>query len=223
MQAIDWLGERLELHVDRALHWPARATILVADTHFGKDAAFRRAGIPIPKATSDDDLARLGRLVDVTGAERVLVLGDFFHARPTADEPFAARLADWLADRPGLRLSAIPGNHDRHGGAGMLAGLVEWLPEGHAEPPFVFRHEPVADPAGYVLAGHIHPVMRLESAARDRFRLPVLWLSAGFGVLPSFGGFTGGALVTPAPGDRVWALAPDAVMEIPVGGRAAHG
>lgn len=216
MQAIDWQGERLELHAQRGVYWRRRRTLLVADTHFGKGAAFRRAGIPIPSGTTQDDLRRLGRLVEATGAERVVVLGDFFHARPDPAEPFPARLAEWLAGRPGLAMAAVPGNHDRHGGAGTLAGLVEWLPEGHREPPFVFRHEPVADPAGYVLAGHLHPVVKLRGPAGDRLRLPVLWLSARYGILPSFGTFTGGHPVAPGPGDRAWAFAPDAVVELPV-------
>lgn len=223
MHRIDWLGEQLELYADRALYWRRCATLVVADTHFGKDAAFRRSGIPIPVDTMEDDLRRLGRLVGATKASRVLVLGDFFHARPTPDEPFADSLAAWLDRRPGLRLSVVPGNHDLHGGAGTLGDLVEWLPDGVVESPFVFRHEPSADPRGYVLAGHLHPVMRLRGAARDRFRLPVLWLGADYGVLPSFGGFTGGAVIEPRPGDRVWALAPDAVVEVSPVAEPAHG
>lgn len=214
MQAIDWQGESLVLYGDRAVYWSGARTLLVADTHFAKDAVFRRAGIPIPLPTMHEDLARLGRLVEASGAVRVLVLGDFFHAAPNPDEPFAARLADWLDARPGLRLCAIPGNHDRHGGAGALPGRVEWLADGHHEPPFVFRHEPVPDVRGYVLAGHLHPVVRVSTRSRDRFRLPALWLSREWGVLPSFGAFTGGAVIRPAPGDRVFALSPDGVVEL---------
>ena len=222
MQRIEWLGERLELYGERGLFWPRRRTLLIADTHFAKDAAFRRAGIPIPLGTMAADLSRLGCLVDRTAAERVVVLGDFFHARPDPGEPFAERLAAWLEQRPGLALAAVPGNHDRHGGAAALAGAVEWLPEGILEPPFVFRHEPVADAAGYVLAGHLHPVVRLSTAARERLRVPVLWLTSAFGVLPSFGEFTGGARIRPGRGDRVWACGPGDVMEVPVGGEVSH-
>ncbi len=214
MLPIDWLGERLELYPGRALHWRRRRTLLVADTHFGKDAAFRRAGIPIPVDTMEDDLARLGSLVEATGAERVLVLGDFFHARPSPGEPFAAALGDWLAARPGVEVCAVPGNHDHHGGVGTLPGLVRWLPGGLKEAPFVFRHEPEPHPDGYVLAGHLHPVMRLSSATRDRLRLPVLWLSGDVGVLPAFGGFTGGATIAPGPGDQVWAFGADDVVPL---------
>lgn len=34
-------GETMELLPERALHWPARHVLLIADIHFGKAAAFR--------------------------------------------------------------------------------------------------------------------------------------------------------------------------------------
>jgi len=52
-----------------------------ADLHLGKAATFRRAGIPVPEGTSARDLARLATLVRDTGADRLLILGDLFHAR----------------------------------------------------------------------------------------------------------------------------------------------
>ena len=37
---IELRGERLQLHPERALLWPARSTLLVADPHFGKTCRF---------------------------------------------------------------------------------------------------------------------------------------------------------------------------------------
>ena len=42
-------GERLQLHADRALYWPARGRLLIADLHLGKGDVFRRAGIAVPR------------------------------------------------------------------------------------------------------------------------------------------------------------------------------
>jgi hypothetical protein len=36
-------GEKLGLFAERAIYWPARSTLLVADPHFGKAATFRRS------------------------------------------------------------------------------------------------------------------------------------------------------------------------------------
>ena len=41
-------GERLQLLPQRALLWPARALLMVADAHFGKAARFRTLGVPVP-------------------------------------------------------------------------------------------------------------------------------------------------------------------------------
>jgi hypothetical protein len=76
-------GEQVLLHPDRALSWPARRTLVVADVHFGKDDAFRRAGIALPAGAARTDVARLARLLRRTRSERLVVLGDFFHARRT--------------------------------------------------------------------------------------------------------------------------------------------
>lgn len=207
-------GERLELLPERAIHWRKRRTLLVADTHFGKDACFRRAGIPIPPATMYSDLDRLGALVDTRAVERVIVLGDFIHARPDPDEPLWDALESWCAERPGLELAVVPGNHDRHGAGHEPRGGVRWLEETILEPPFVFRHEPVQDARGYVIAGHVHPVVRLKGPGRDRLRLPVFWFRRRLAVLPAFGEFTGGAAVRPEIGDRVIGAGPGGLMDL---------
>ena len=42
-------GERVVLRVERALFWPAQATLFVADVHLGKAATFRAGGVPLPR------------------------------------------------------------------------------------------------------------------------------------------------------------------------------
>jgi len=44
--------ESLILLADRALHWPKRKTLVLADVHLGKDATFRAAGLPVPAGNS---------------------------------------------------------------------------------------------------------------------------------------------------------------------------
>ncbi|MGL5097997.1 MAG: ligase-associated DNA damage response endonuclease PdeM, partial [Planctomycetia bacterium] len=68
---IDWTGERLLLSADRSVWWPTERTLFIADPHFGKAATFRRAGVPVPQATLDDDVARLDRLIDDADARRL--------------------------------------------------------------------------------------------------------------------------------------------------------
>ena len=77
-------GTALQLLPQRALWWPAARMVLVADVHFGKAATFRRAGQPVPHGTTADNLARLDALLAATGADHLVFLGDFLHARSGA-------------------------------------------------------------------------------------------------------------------------------------------
>ena len=72
-------GERMCLLADRALYWPARRRLLIADLHLGKGDVLRAAGIPVPSGGTGHDLARLGTLLETTGAGQLWVLGDFLH------------------------------------------------------------------------------------------------------------------------------------------------
>ncbi len=49
---------------------------------------------------------------------------------------------------------------------------------------------------------------------RQRLKLPGFWFGPRVGVLPAFGEFTGGAVVTPRPGDRVFVVAGDQVVPV---------
>jgi DNA ligase-associated metallophosphoesterase len=206
-------GVHVLLHPDRALLWPDERLAVVADVHFGKDDAFRRAGIALPEGAARTDVARLAELVTAHALERLVVLGDFFHAAPHPDDAFFAAFAEFRAAHPALAIDVVVGNHDRHGGRALDA-LATWHDDGLTIGPFDLRHEPGKVPGRYVLAGHLHPTVVI-GADGDRARLPVFWLRPEVGVLPAFGSLTGGARVVPRPGDRVYAAAGRRVVELP--------
>lgn len=217
-------GERLQLLADRALFWPRAQTLIVADVHLGKGAAFRRAGVAVPSGATQADLERLDALLAATQAQRLLVLGDLFHARVSADEPAIAAIDAFRARHAALAIDVIRGNHDR--GVERLPARwnLRWVESSLHEPPFVFAHAPTPDARGYVLCGHVHPVVRLRTRS-DALRLPVFWFddAARVGLLPSFGGFTGGYEVRPQPRDRVVAVTPDGLVALPSAADQATG
>ena len=45
-------GEELWLLPEKALYWPAQQALLIADVHFGKAAAYRSLGQPVPQGTT---------------------------------------------------------------------------------------------------------------------------------------------------------------------------
>lgn len=202
-RTLEWqlAGEQLILHGDKALYYPAERTLLVADTHFGKGAHFRRSGLAVPTGDSSRDLQRLAALLDFFEARRLIILGDVFHHRPKPDEPFLAELARWRQERPQALVEAVVGNHDLHALGGGLELPVQW----HAEldlGPFRLRHDPEHAAGRHVLAGHIHPAHRLR-VGRESLRAPVFWMRQALTVLPSFGGLTGGWDVEPGPEDQL--------------------
>lgn len=212
---IEVAGEPLRLFADRALYWPGAATLVVADLHLGKGDHFRRAGIALPAGGTDHDLARLERLLSRTGATRLLVLGDLLHGR-IGDAPWLARWQAFRARRPGLAVVLVAGNHDRAlrtAPARAAAMGLSLCTAVLAEPPFRFVHDAADAPPGddgYVLSGHLHPVLRLPGLPR----LPVFRFGAA-GVLPAFTAFAGGMPLAPAPRERVYVCAPDALVPVP--------
>lgn len=213
-------GEEVVLLPERALFWPAAATLVVADLHWGKAATFRAAGIPVPAGSTGDDLARLDEALGRTCARRLVVLGDLFHAR--AGRVAAATLAQlrrWRGPDPELEILLVRGNHDLHAGDPPADLRINCVTAPAFVPPFVLRHEPAESPAGYTLAGHVHPGLLLCGPALQRERLPCFLLRERVALLPAFGSFTGLGTVEPGPGDRAFVVADAEVIEIGPAGR----
>lgn len=215
-------GEAVDLHDTGALHWRAASTLFVADTHFGKPAAFRAAGLPAPEALTGADLDRLARALDDTRAQRLVVLGDLLHHRTGRDPRALDAVAQWRAARGELDILVIRGNHDLHAGDPPDDWRMRIEPEGRLEGPFVFRHEPASGDDGYTLAGHLHPVASLAAPGLGRTRFRCFWLGERCAVLPAFAQFAGGAPVRTTRGDRLVLLTPDGLcpLDAPATSRA---
>jgi len=213
-------GEPAVLLPDPALFLPSRGTVLVTDLHLGKEASFRSHGLGIPEGDSAADLERLSRLLTACGAVRMIILGDFFHARSGRSEELDTSLLRWRLRHPEVELLLIRGNHDRGAGDPPSALGIDCRTGPVEEAGLVLCHEPGGrDPGpagGYTLAGHLHPSVVLKGGGRERMRLPCFWFGVREGVLPAFGRFTGTAPVTPRPGDRIFVVGEGVVVEVPL-------
>jgi len=204
---------RLWLLPERAVFWPTRQTLLVADLHLGKPAAFRAAALPVPEATTNADLDRLSAAIERTQANRLIILGDLVHARSGQTPRTIRAVADWRERHRSLDVTLVLGNHDKRCGEPPSEWAMETVDDVRIEPPFVWRHRPDEHAAGYVIAGHIHPVAVLAGRGRDRLRLRCFAVGPRRMILPAFGSFTGGAIGAPETGDRVFVVADDQVVE----------
>lgn len=209
-------GERVALYAERALHWPAGGVLFVADVHLGKAAAFRAGGIPLPRGGTGRDLARLSALLARTRAPRLVVLGDFLHAAAGRVAALDVAFRAWRAAHAQVAITLVRGNHDDRAGDPPADWHVDVVAEPHALAPFLACHRPVVPGSGYALCGHVHPGVRLAGAtAAASARLPCFVLGRRRAILPAFGGFTGLALVTPARGDRIVAIAGTRLFALP--------
>ena len=227
---LDIRGQTLDLLGDRAVWWHEGRTVILADIHLGKAAAFRESGLAVPEGDTEHDLDRIDRILRLTGAARLLVVGDMFH-HPAGFRPevFQA-ISNWRAAHRALHIVLVPGNHDRD----LHRLPAEWGFESH---PGGFRHGGlrfVHDPAhvstasnqetvskrtsreaDFLICGHIHPAISLGHRNQSTMKAPCFWLAPQRLVLPGFGGFTGLTAIRPDDGDRVFAIDAGRVIEVP--------
>jgi DNA ligase-associated metallophosphoesterase len=213
-------GEPVRLLPERAAFWPRQRVLFVADLHMGKAAAFRASGLGVPEGDLADDLRRLTQAIARVGARRVIFLGDLLHAAQGVTAQVIAQVAAWRRSHADCQFLVVRGNHDRRAGDPPPEWEMDCADEPHLEAPFVLRHAPSPADDGYVLAGHLHPAVRLRGRGGLSARLPCFVVGPQQMILPAFGGFTGAALVRPQAGERIYAIADQAVIPIN-GGRGA--
>jgi len=208
---IEVAGERLQLHAECALYWPRMRWLLLADVHFGKGAVLRRAGVALPTGQTRADLARIDGLIAHYRPERLVVLGDLVHGKALADTPWVDDVRRWRELHGALQMVLVAGNHDRHFDAATLG--FERVGATIHEAPFALAHEPHVTPDHYVLAGHVHPGIRVQDGWRSH-RLPAFRFGPRHGLLPAFGALTGLHDTPPDSGERIVAVTPAGLLPL---------
>ena len=194
-------------------HAPSR-TLIVADVHLGKSAAFRAQGVPVPDGDDAHDLARIASLVARENAACLVVAGDLFHAPAGVTPELKSLLADFLK-KIRIPLILTTGNHDAKIRK-LPAGITDVPHHDLAEGGPRVIHDPAdAAPDRFHIAGHLHPVVRIPDGRRTSLRLPCFWKNGNLLVMPSFGSFTGGSIIHPAPGDAIFTTLRGKIVEIP--------
>lgn len=186
-------GVELELLPERAVWWPARKLLIVADVHLGKDQVFRRHGVSIPDGVLHHELDALDALLANYAAEKLLVLGDWVHAPPAEGDAWPEIVLRWRKRHAQLSIDLVLGNHDRSLSGWLQRWKIDCIGASFMLDGLMLVHAVDAEketlPAG--LSGHWHPAARLRSG-REKLRLPAFALRDQHLILPSFGRFTGG-------------------------------
>jgi DNA ligase-associated metallophosphoesterase len=180
-------GHTLKPLAAGALYWEAENTLLVADLHLEKGAAFAALGMLLPPYDTRTTLSRLGKILAAVDPARVVALGDSFHRSECAENLVADDLALLTKLQKGRDWYWICGNHDPHLPASIGGTVCATLTISGV----TLRHEPSEAPSAPEIAGHLHPVARIARRgavirrrcfATDGARL----------VMPAFGAYAGG-------------------------------
>lgn len=212
---VEFAGEPLWLLPQRAAFLARHATLLVADLHLGKSAAFRARGLAVPAGADAGSLARLSAVIEAMAARRVVFLGDFFHSRHARNAATLAELRAWRTRHPSLAVDLVLGNHDLHAGVPAAQYAIDIHAPCLTLGGLTLCHHPIASPGAHVIAGHLHPAVTIHGPARDRARLPCFVLREEVCILPSFGEFTGAADFVATPADRLYVATQARVFALP--------
>lgn len=180
------------LLADKALYWPQKKVLLIADAHFGKAAAYRALGQPVPHGTTATNLTRISALIGRYPTEQLIFLGDFFHAPKSHALATLSAINNWRSLHSEIRCILVRGNHDMKAGDPPASLNIEVVTEPYLMDDFALQHMPNLHPTHHVIAGHIHPTFRLKGKGRQRLILPCFHHDPYLTLLPSFGDFTGG-------------------------------
>ena len=170
----------------RALFWDAEKILILSDLHVGKSAHFRKHGIAIPSEVLIADLKRLEDLMIHFQPQKIIIVGDLFHAGYNSDLDL---FKDWRKQFT-QQFILIRGNHDRLKRETYEDLGIECEEEFLFIEPFTFIHHPEKMEDRFYISGHIHPGFVLKTK-NERLRLPCFAVSEQQIVLPAFSHFTG--------------------------------
>jgi DNA ligase-associated metallophosphoesterase len=208
-------GEELLLLPEKAIWWPKRKILLLADVHLGKTTHFRQKGVSVPVQVLYDDIAALDRLVTMLEPARVIVLGDLFHAKENSEWQV---FGEWVLSQS-AKWELVKGNHDILPFEAYERYNITIYEKLLEEPPFLLTHFPLdhfayVPPGHYVLAGHVHPAVMIKGKAWQTARVSCFYFGERQGLLPAFGRFTGNEVIDTGKTDDVFAIAGERVIKL---------
>ena len=211
--SVDFMGFTLQFLTQKALWIKELEILLIADLHFGKAAHFRKSGLPIPEEVHDLDFQTLSKLHIELKPTRTYFLGDLFHS--TWNDQWDALLS-FLTLFSKTHFHLVKGNHDILPSKLYGQSILEVHENALIMAPFVFSHEPMEQvPEGMLnICGHLHPGILLRGPAKQSLRIPCFHYREGRLILPSFGNFTGNALMEQKKNDLIWGVTEKQVIPI---------
>lgn len=205
-------NETLEITNQRVLYWEKQNSLILSDLHIGKSAHFQKSGIPIPSSILAKDLDRLAQLIHHFNTQKIIIVGDLFHAEYNKDLDEFKR---WLSNFKDLKLVLIKGNHDR-----LKQSIYDDFNIDVYQPSLkierlLFVHDIVALRKGcFTISGHTHPGVLLKGIGKQRIKLPCYQVTANQLILPAFSLFTGLNTKQAPKNCKNYGFTSDAIFEV---------
>lgn len=201
-------NEELTLLPEKAVYIKKHKTLLIADLHLGKSTHFRKEGIPVPPELAEADLKTLSGIIVRFKPDRLIIVGDLFHADVTLD---LMLFKNWRKDFMGLNIDLIKGNHDILPDEQYAALNIKIHHEHLLFSGFFLTHkldEKIENKNNYdyIISAHVHPAVKLVGKGKQSITLPCFYFGKNYGLLPAFGRFTGKALLQPGANDNVFVI-----------------
>lgn len=198
-------SEVLTLLSQKAIYFRKYNALLIADLHFAKAGYFRDAGIPVPVESALADLENLNLLLNEFNPEKLIILGDLFHAGKNFDMRY---FEEWRNENGNLRIILVKGNHDILKDIYYEQLEIEIHTDKLELDNLILRHNySYSDNYKYQLCGHVHPAVRVYGKGRQALTLPCFYFKENYGILPAFGNFTGRHVINPCENDKVFVIA----------------
>jgi len=180
-------GVTLVADLAGALYWPEEQLLVVSDLHLEKGSSFAARGVLLPPYDTASTLERLGEILSRHAVRVVVALGDNFHDPGGPGRLAATDRAKLLELQRGRDWVWIAGNHDPDP-ADRIGGVFA---RSLALGPLLFRHEPTPQANAGEIAGHLHPVARVNRRGRTLTRRCFVSDETRL-VMPAFGAYAGG-------------------------------
>lgn len=210
-EKVELKGEEIFLLPEKAIYWPAKEMLLIADLHFGKTTHFRNNGIAVPKNASNKNWKQLHQLLRLHQPKRLCFLGDLFHSKQNKEWDVFGEL---ISSYDSIHFELVRGNHDILNPDDYQALGLQVYPKNLVEDPFLLSHEPIENCDLYNLAGHIHPGVKLRAKGKQSYKAPCFYLGEKNAILPAFGNFTGLATIQPSKNDLVYVIVDQQVIPV---------
>ena len=181
--SINFAGEQLTLNQYRSIFWDKEKSLILSDLHLGKTAHFRKNGIALPNGVIEKDLENLQKLIEHYEPEKMIIVGDLFHAELNSEIEIFRK---WFDNFNKIKWLLVKGNHDRFS---KKFGIEE--AQIYETENFIFSHESLDSIQKQQIGGHIHPGVSLMAQNRQKLKFPCFLVSENQIILPAFSQFTG--------------------------------